>query len=98
MTSVISYEMALLVDRVAKGDISAIGPLWDLLIEEPLDPSRPIVDVAKDLAAALEAYNKDSVVDPTPAPEPAPITLAQLFHIVDEAAKALFPPTPKEKG
>lgn len=80
-----TFEMAVLIDRVAKGDYPAIQDLWVLLTDKPFDPKRPLEDIGNDLAELLKPY--------TPEPEPAKSKSAEeltaLFAAAQEVGTAL---------
>ncbi len=70
MTFKPTYQIAVLTQRIAGGDITAVEELWPLMFEDPFDPTRPFDDIASDIAKKFEAYN-ESVAKAAEASKPA---------------------------
>lgn len=85
MTLKPSFEMALLIDRIAKGDLTAIPDLWPLLTDKPFDSKRPLEDIGNDLVELIKPY--------TPEPEPdkskSAEELAALLAAAEEVGSVL---------
>lgn len=73
-----TFEMALLFDRLAKEDLTAIPELWPLLTDKPFDSKRPLEDIVNDLTELFKPYQPD----PEPAKSGAD-ELGELFTIVN---------------
>lgn len=72
MPYVPTVREAVLVQRVSRGDVEALVELWDLWFDEPLDQSRRIEDIAKDLEAKVAELTAKDEKDEKPKPKPKP--------------------------
>lgn len=69
MTYKPTLEVAILVQRVGNGDFSAVPELWPLLFEEPLDQTRPVEDIANDLAKRITELTADDEAEKSEEPK-----------------------------
>ncbi len=74
MTFKPTLEMALLMQRSAEGDLVAFAELWPLIMDEPLDTSRDLEGLVKEMTTRIESL--------TPAPEPAKPSVADIQNSI----------------
>lgn len=71
MTSKVTYEMAVLIQRAADGDALVLKDLWPLMFDTPFDPTRPLEDIAADVAKKITAWNEANKPEEPAQPAPA---------------------------
>lgn len=89
-----TYEMAILCQRAGDGDLTVLPDLWPLLFEEPFEPTRPLDDIAKDIADKFEAYNKAvaaEAAEKAKTADPYAETRDVINRMLDLAADVLTP-------
>lgn len=79
-----TYEMLVLAQKIADGDVLAIKDLWELMFDVPFQPSRPIDDIGKDIADKFATYEAAQAAEKArAAKEEAPDLVTALASIVE---------------
>lgn len=94
MANKTTLEQAVLIDRVSKGDISAIGDLWENVFGSPVDPKRPLQEILDEVAAEIAPPKTDEEI----AKEKAQAAVNEAFEAGQAIMDAVIRLTTKTKG